>query len=56
VALACLLFGAAEALQIAVQASGAHLPGWAVQMLPYVATLVALALRRGPRREPEEGL
>src|SRR5262249_29575586 len=42
-ALACLLFGVAEALQIALQAAGVGVPGWAVQMLPYVLTMVTLA-------------
>jgi general nucleoside transport system permease protein len=42
-ALACLLFGLAEALQIALQAAGVGVPGWAVQMLPYVLTMVTLA-------------
>jgi simple sugar transport system permease protein len=42
-ALACLLFGLAEALQIALQAAGVGVPAWAVQMLPYVLTMVTLA-------------
>ena len=42
-AAACLLFGVAEALQIALQAAGVGVPGWAVQMLPYVLTMVTLA-------------
>lgn len=46
-ALACLLFGFAEALQIALQAAGVGVGGWPsatiVQMLPYVATMVTLA-------------
>ncbi|WP_437894001.1 ABC transporter permease [Sorangium sp. So ce124] len=52
-ALACLLFGALEALQIALQsaARGASRAGDLVQLLPYVATLVALGLaaRRAAR-------
>ena len=43
VAAACLLFGFAEALQDALQAAGVGVPGWAVQMLPYVLTMVTLA-------------
>jgi ABC-type uncharacterized transport system permease subunit len=43
VAAACLLFGLAEALQIALQAAGVGVPAWAVQMLPYVLTMVTLA-------------
>jgi simple sugar transport system permease protein len=39
--LACLLFGAAEALQVRLQ--GGLLPGWLVQMLPYLITLAVLA-------------
>jgi simple sugar transport system permease protein len=39
--LACLLFGAAEALQVRLQ--GGVLPGWLVQMLPYLITLAVLA-------------
>jgi simple sugar transport system permease protein len=42
-AAACLLFGLAEALQIALQAGGVGVPGWAVQMLPYVLTMITLA-------------
>jgi general nucleoside transport system permease protein len=42
-AAACLLFGLAEAMQIALQAAGIGVPGWAVQMLPYVLTMVTLA-------------
>ena len=40
-ALACLLFGAAEALQIALQGSG--FPNELLQMLPYLVTMLALA-------------
>ncbi|WP_437500629.1 ABC transporter permease subunit [Sorangium sp. So ce1099] len=57
-ALACLLFGALEALQIALQsaARGASRAGDLVQLLPYVATLVALGLaaRRGAPRGEEQ--
>jgi len=49
-ALAALLFGAAEASQIALQASGVGVPPWLVQMLPYVLTMVALAGVTGRRR------
>ncbi|HUS63296.1 MAG TPA: ABC transporter permease [Kofleriaceae bacterium] len=42
-ALAALGFGLAEAGQITLQASGIGIPGWAVQMLPYVLTVVALS-------------
>ena len=40
-ALACLLFGAAEALQIGLQGSG--FPGELLQMLPYLVTMLVLA-------------
>ncbi len=40
-AAACLLFGAAEALQITLQGSG--FPGEILQMLPYLVTMLALA-------------
>jgi simple sugar transport system permease protein len=42
VAIACLLFAAAEALQIQLQGSGA-IPSQFVAMIPYVLTIVALA-------------
>jgi ABC-type uncharacterized transport system permease subunit len=42
-AAACLLFGLAEAMQIALQAAGVGVPAWAVQMLPYVLTMITLA-------------
>jgi len=41
--LACLLFGFAEALQIALQSAGTALPPQLVQTLPYVLTLITLA-------------
>jgi simple sugar transport system permease protein len=40
-ALACLLFGAAEALQITLQ--GSSFPNELLQMLPYLVTMLALA-------------
>ena len=40
-AAACLLFGAAEALQISLQGSG--FPSELLQMLPYLVTMLALA-------------
>ncbi|HTO92086.1 MAG TPA: hypothetical protein VMJ70_13215, partial [Candidatus Sulfotelmatobacter sp.] len=39
-AAACLLFGAAEALQITLQ--GSQFPGEILQMLPYLVTMLAL--------------
>jgi simple sugar transport system permease protein len=44
-ALAALLFAAAEALGIRLQASGLHIPNWLTQLLPYALTLLALLLR-----------
>ncbi len=44
-ALAALLFGFAEAGQIALQAAGVGFPAWLVQMAPYLLTMVALAAR-----------
>lgn len=46
---ACLLFGAAETAQIALQGGDAGLPTQLVQMLPYVLTLVTLVLMRARR-------
>jgi len=45
VALSALLFAAVEALAIRLQASGLPLPNYAVQLLPYALTIVALTLR-----------
>ncbi|MBI4704967.1 MAG: ABC transporter permease [Deltaproteobacteria bacterium] len=39
---ACLLFGAAEALQITLQGTGSGIPTQLLQMLPYVLTIVTL--------------
>jgi simple sugar transport system permease protein len=49
-ALACLLFGAAEALQIRLQ--GAGIPNEFLQMLPYVVTMAVLAGAIGRARPP----
>ena len=51
-AAACLLFAAAEAVQIQMQARGAGGPSQLVQMLPYVVTLVALVGVVGRSRAP----
>jgi simple sugar transport system permease protein len=50
-ALFCLLFGVAEAAQIALQDQHA-VPHQIVQMLPYLATLIALAGWVGRTRPP----
>ena len=47
---ACLLFGAAEALQIPLQ--GAAFPNEFLQMLPYLVTMLALAGFIGRARPP----
>lgn len=44
-AVACLLFGAAEALQLRLQSSGQNLAAGTVQSIPYLITVVALAVR-----------
>lgn len=49
-ALACLLFGAAEALQIRLQ--GAGIPNEFLQMLPYLVTMLVLAGAIGRARPP----
>jgi simple sugar transport system permease protein len=47
-ALAGLLFGAAEATGILLQAQGLPVPNWVIQMVPYVLTIAALAGRAMP--------
>lgn len=51
-ALACLLFGAAEAVQIQLQGGALGVPSQFLQMLPYVVTMVALAGAIGRSRPP----
>jgi simple sugar transport system permease protein len=51
-AAAALLFGAAEATQIALQTAGVGIPAWAVQMLPYVLTMVTLSGFMGRAKAP----
>jgi simple sugar transport system permease protein len=45
-ALAGLVFGACEALEIALQAAGLGLPEWAIQTLPYAVTIALLSGRK----------
>ena len=55
-ALACLLFGLADAVQIrlqGVQVAGVEIPVQFVQILPYIVTIVALAGFIGNRRAPK---
>jgi general nucleoside transport system permease protein len=48
--LACLLFGAAEALSLRVQAFSLPVSSYVIQMTPYLAALLVLAgLGRGSR-------
>lgn len=42
--LACLLFGAADAAQLRLQAMGSVIPHQFLQMLPYVITVIALTI------------
>ena len=51
-AFACLLFGAAEAVQIQLQGGTVGIPNQFLQMLPYVVTMVALAGVIGRSRPP----
>ena len=53
VLLASLLFGAANALQIRLQAIGVPLPTQALAMLPYIITLLALLFSIGKNKAPE---
>lgn len=50
---ASFLFGAANALQIRLQAIGVPLPSQALAMLPYLITLAALLASVGKNRRPE---
>jgi simple sugar transport system permease protein len=50
--LACLVFGAAEALQMALQGAGTGLPTQLLQALPYLLALVALCGLVGRARPP----
>jgi ABC-type uncharacterized transport system permease subunit len=52
IAAASLLFGAAIALQFNLQASGAHLPYQLFLALPYVLTLIVLAIAGGQAQSP----
>ena len=52
IAAASVLFGAAIALQFTLQATGAHLPYQLFLALPYVLTLVVLAIVGGQAQSP----
>lgn len=45
-ALACLLFGATEALQLRIQALGANIPYQFLLMLPYAIAIIALVMKK----------
>jgi general nucleoside transport system permease protein len=53
VALACLIFGAADAAQLRLQTTGSAIPYQFLQMLPYLITIAALAGLMGRRRPPK---
>ena len=53
IALACLVFGAADAAQLRMQTTGSHIPYQFLQMLPYLLTLAALAGVVGRTRPPK---
>lgn len=52
-ALACLLFGATEALQLRIQALGANIPYQFLVMLPYAIALLALVSKLGKSTPPK---
>ena len=51
-AVACLLFGAAEAVQITLAGQGSGIPSQFLQMLPYVLTIVAVVGFMGRSKPP----
>lgn len=51
--LACLLFGAADALQMRLQITGSAIPTQFLQMLPYIITVVALTIMVKRSRVPK---
>jgi len=52
-ALACLLFGATEALQLRIQALGANIPYQFLVMLPYAIAILALVSKTGKSVTPK---
>ncbi len=52
-ALACLLFGATEALQLRIQALGANIPYQFLVMLPYALAILALLGKTGKSATPK---
>jgi ABC-type uncharacterized transport system permease subunit len=53
IALACLIFGAADAAQLRLQTTGSSIPYQFLQMFPYLLTLAALAGVVGRTRPPK---
>lgn len=53
IALACLVFGAADAAQLRLQATNSDIPYQFLQMLPYLLTLAALAGLVGRTKPPK---
>ena len=53
IALACLVFGAADAAQLRMQTMGSLIPYQFLQMFPYILTLAALAGLVGRTRPPK---
>jgi general nucleoside transport system permease protein len=53
IALACLVFGAADAAQLRMQTTGSHIPYQFLQMFPYLLTMAALAGLVGRARAPK---
>jgi general nucleoside transport system permease protein len=53
IALACLVFGAADAAQLRLQTTGSAIPYQFLQMLPYLITVAALAGLVGRTRPPK---
>lgn len=51
--MACLLFGATEALQLRIQALGANIPYQFLVMLPYAIALLALVGKLGKSTPPK---
>ena len=51
--LVCILFGAADAVQLRLQTTGSLIPNQFLQMLPYVITVIALTIMVKRSRVPK---
>ena len=51
VLMAALGLGASQALDVLFPGNQTGIPDWLMQALPYIATLIVLALRRGPAKD-----